>query len=79
MAARLRPSAPGPRLSQPSAAPPEIAEQSSAMKTYIILNPAAGRGAAGQRRGDLEAALRAVGLDHTLVTTHARGGATELS
>lgn len=79
MAARLRPSAPGPRLSQPSAAPPEIAEQSSAMKTYIILNPAAGRGAAGQRRGDLEAALRAVGLDHTLVTTHARGGATELT
>ncbi|HMQ29934.1 MAG TPA: diacylglycerol kinase family lipid kinase [Chloroflexaceae bacterium] len=49
------------------------------MKTCVILNPAAGRGAAGQRRGELEAALRASGLEHTLVTTHARGGATELT
>lgn len=49
------------------------------MKTCVILNPMAGRGAAGQRRGELEHALRHVGLDYTLVTTHARGGATELA
>lgn len=49
------------------------------MKTCVILNPMAGRGVAGQRRGELEAALRAAGLDFTLLTTHARGGATELA
>lgn len=49
------------------------------MKTCVILNPMAGRGVAGQRRGELEAALRAAGLDYTLLTTHARGGATELA
>ncbi len=49
------------------------------MKTCVILNPMAGRGAAGQRRGELEAALSASGLEHTLLTTHARGGATELA
>lgn len=48
------------------------------MKTCVILNPMAGRGAAGQRRGDLEAALRTAGLDYTLMLTHARGGAIEL-
>ncbi|NTU81705.1 MAG: diacylglycerol kinase family lipid kinase [Chloroflexales bacterium] len=49
------------------------------MKTCVILNPAAGRGAAGQRRGELEAALSGAGLDFTLLTTHGRGGATELA
>lgn len=49
------------------------------MKTCVILNPAAGRGAAGQRRGELEAALRAAGVAYDLVATHARGGAAELA
>jgi YegS/Rv2252/BmrU family lipid kinase len=49
------------------------------MKTCVILNPMAGRGAAGQRRDELEGALRAAGIDYTLLTTHARGGATELA
>jgi diacylglycerol kinase (ATP) len=48
-------------------------------KSLIILNPWAGRGAAGQRRGDLEAALTQTGVPFDLVTTHARGGATELA
>jgi len=47
--------------------------------TLVILNPWAGRGAAGQRRGDLEAALHQAGVPFELVTTHARGGATELA
>src|SRR5690349_24626581 len=45
----------------------------------IILNPWAGRGTAGQRRPDLEAALRQAGVPFDIVTTHARGGATELA
>jgi len=49
------------------------------MKTCVILNPMAGRGLAGQRRGELEAALRGAGVDYTLLTTHSRGGATELT
>ncbi len=49
------------------------------MTLCVILNPAAGRGAAGRQRGALEAALRASGLDFTLVTTHSRGDATELA
>ncbi len=49
------------------------------MKTCIILNPWAGRGAAGQRQPELEAALRAAGVSFDLVQTHARGGATELT
>jgi diacylglycerol kinase (ATP) len=48
-------------------------------KTLIILNPWAGRGVAGQRRPDLEAALAEAGVAFDLVTTHARGGATELA
>src|SRR5215475_12228929 len=48
-------------------------------KTLIILNPWAGRGAAGQRRGDLEAALGQASVPFDLVTSHARGGATELA
>jgi YegS/Rv2252/BmrU family lipid kinase len=48
-------------------------------KSLIILNPWAGRGVAGQRRGDLEAALTQAGVPFDLVTTHARGGATELA
>jgi YegS/Rv2252/BmrU family lipid kinase len=48
-------------------------------KSLIILNPWAGRGAAGQRRSDLEAALTQAGVSFDLVTTHARGGATELA
>ena len=49
------------------------------MKIGVIFNPAAGRGAAGRRRSELEAALHAAGLDVTLLTTHARGDATELT
>jgi diacylglycerol kinase (ATP) len=49
------------------------------MKTCIILNPWAGRGAAGQRRAELEAALRRAGVSYDLLTTYARGGATELT
>ena len=48
-------------------------------KTLIILNPWAGRGVAGQRRGDLEGAFTQADLPFDLVTTHARGGATELA
>jgi diacylglycerol kinase (ATP) len=51
----------------------------SLMKTLIILNPWAGRGTAGQRRGELEAALGRAGVAFELVTTYARGGATELT
>lgn len=49
------------------------------MKRCIILNPWAGRGTAGQRQGELEQALRTHGVAFDLVTTHARGGATELT
>ncbi|WP_129672875.1 diacylglycerol kinase family protein [Candidatus Chloroploca sp. Khr17] len=49
------------------------------MKICVILNPAAGRGVAGQRRAELEAALRRADLPYTLVATHSRGGATELA
>lgn len=45
----------------------------------MILNPHAGRGYAGQQRPELEAALRRAQLPFDLVTTHARGGATELA
>lgn len=48
-------------------------------KLLIILNPWAGRGAAGQHRRDLEAALAQAGVAFDLVTTHARGGAIELA
>ncbi len=46
---------------------------------YIILNPHAGRGRAGKRRGELERLLQQAGIAFDLVTTHARGGATELT
>jgi YegS/Rv2252/BmrU family lipid kinase len=49
------------------------------MKRFIILNPNAGRGTAGKRRGELERALHQAGVNFDLVTTHARGGATELT
>lgn len=49
------------------------------MKRCVILNPWAGRGVAGKRRGELEQALRNADVDFDLVTTHARGGATELT
>lgn len=49
------------------------------MTTTIILNPWAGRGKAGKRRAELEAALRAAGVTYTLVTTEHRGHATELA
>ena len=39
----------------------------------IILNPWAGRGMAGRRRGELEAMLTHSGVPFDLVTTHARG------
>lgn len=45
----------------------------------IILNPWAGKGTAGARRPALEAALQEAKIDYRLVTTHARGGATELA
>jgi YegS/Rv2252/BmrU family lipid kinase len=48
-------------------------------KLLVIINPWAGRGTAGKRRPDLEAALRAAGVEHAVVATHARGGATELA
>ena len=50
-----------------------------AERVLIVLNPWAGRGTAGQRRGDLEASLRQAGVQFELVATHARGGATELA
>ncbi|MEF3274717.1 MAG: diacylglycerol kinase family lipid kinase [Chloroflexus sp.] len=49
------------------------------MTTTVILNPAAGRGLAGRRRGAIEAELRKHDIAYELVTTHARGGATELA
>lgn len=48
-------------------------------KTLIILNPWAGRGVAGERRRDIEAAMARSGIPYDLWTTHARGGATELA
>src|SRR5919109_1252268 len=48
-------------------------------KTLIILNPWAGRGTAGRRRSELEAALAQMEVPFEIVATHARGGATELA
>jgi YegS/Rv2252/BmrU family lipid kinase len=48
-------------------------------KTLVILNPRAGRGAAGRRRGDLELAFQQAGVPFELVTTHAPGSATKLA
>ncbi|GAB4123261.1 MAG: diacylglycerol kinase family lipid kinase [Roseiflexaceae bacterium] len=48
-------------------------------KILIILNPWAGRGAAGERRRDIEWGMARAGLAYDLWTTHARGGATELA
>lgn len=48
-------------------------------RCLVILNPWAGRGMAGQRRADVEAALAAADVSYSLVTTHARGGAIELA
>lgn len=48
-------------------------------KRFIILNPNAGRGTAGKRRGELERTLQQAGVAFDLMTTHARGGATELT
>lgn len=49
------------------------------MTTTIILNPWAGRGKAGRRQAELEAALNAAGVVYTLVRTEHRGHATELA
>jgi diacylglycerol kinase (ATP) len=46
---------------------------------YIILNPYAGRGAAGRRQAELERQLRAVGVRYTLARTSARGAGVELA
>lgn len=46
---------------------------------FVILNPWAGRGAAGESRAALEAALHQAQLPFELLTTHMRGGATELA
>ncbi|MBK9942518.1 MAG: diacylglycerol kinase family lipid kinase [Kouleothrix sp.] len=48
-------------------------------KLLTIINPWAGRGMAGRRRPELEDALRASGVEHAILATHARGGATELA
>jgi YegS/Rv2252/BmrU family lipid kinase len=48
-------------------------------KTLLILNPWAGRGAAGKHQHHIESAMERAGLQFDLVTTHARGGATELA
>jgi len=48
-------------------------------KILVILNPWAGRGTAGRRQAELEAALQQAGAEYAIVTTHARGGATELA
>ncbi len=49
------------------------------IRRCIILNPWAGRGMAGRRRAELEHMLHANGIAFDLITTHARGGATELT
>jgi len=48
-------------------------------KIFVILNPWAGRGTAGRRQPELEAGLKQTGAEYAIVTTHARGGATELA
>jgi diacylglycerol kinase (ATP) len=48
-------------------------------KTLIILNPWAGRGKAGEKRPEIESAMAQAEIPFDLVTTHARGGATELA
>ncbi len=48
-------------------------------RTFVILNPWAGHGAAGRKRPELEHALNTVEIDYTLQMTHVRGGATELT
>jgi diacylglycerol kinase (ATP) len=48
-------------------------------KTLVIINPWAGRGAAGRRRPDLEMTLEQTGVEYAIVATHARGGAVELA
>jgi YegS/Rv2252/BmrU family lipid kinase len=53
--------------------------RSSAEKTLVVLNPWAGRGSAGERRAELEAALGRARIPYEIVVTHARGGATELA
>lgn len=56
-----------------------ILSRGSAEKTLVILNPWAGRGTAGERRAELEAALSRARVPFEIVTTHAQGGATELA
>ncbi|HWQ13767.1 MAG TPA: diacylglycerol kinase family protein [Roseiflexaceae bacterium] len=56
-----------------------ILSRGAAEKALVVLNPWAGRGAAGERRAELEAALHRARVPFELVTTHARGGATELA
>lgn len=56
-----------------------ILSRGSADKALVILNPWAGRGTAGERRAELEAALQRARVPFELVTTHSRGGATELA
>jgi diacylglycerol kinase (ATP) len=48
-------------------------------KLLVIINPWAGRGTAGRRRPELEQALRQTGAEYEIISTHARGGATELA
>lgn len=50
------------------------------MSTWcVIVNPAAGRGTAGRQQAVLEQALREAAVSYELLTTHAPGGATELT
>src|SRR5829696_7781319 len=48
-------------------------------KLLVVLNPWAGRGTAGQRQPELDAAFKQAGAEYAIVTTHARGGAIELA
>jgi len=49
------------------------------MRLCIILNPWAGRGMGRQKRVELENELRRLGIEHTVLETAGRGGATELT
>ena len=49
------------------------------MQAKVILNPYASRWKAGQRRGEIEAALHSAGVDHVIAATDQPGHATELA
>lgn len=49
------------------------------LKTLIILNPTAGKGAAGRRKSEIEEYLKKIGVDFDLVETEYSGHAIELT